>query len=108
MNARAKILSLLLAALVCLAVSCKREEGSNRENATTTTDVALTQAGATDTRYVGGGGDVTTSTVPTSTDTSGTTATTSTAGTADVGAASKAAKATNEPGAHGSAPGKKH
>lgn len=109
MKVRVKILPLLLAALVCLAVSCKREEGSNRDPATTQTAVAPTNAGATDTRYVGGGGEVTTSTVPTATDTAGTAAPTSSAGTAGVsGAAKTAEKAKTEPGAHGSMPGKKH
>jgi hypothetical protein len=113
MNGRTRALILLVAVVLLAAVSCKRE---NRETVTTDTGVAPTQAGATDTSYVGGGGNVTTSTGPTSTDTAGTsggTAMTSSAGTADVGGGSKKAdaamkKATTEPGKAGSSPGKKH
>jgi len=108
MTTRTRTLILFVAALL-LVVSCKRE-GSNRDTATTDSAVAPTQAGATDTSYVGGGGNNTTSTGPTSLDTAGTSGSTSSAGTADVGGASKASKtkATTEPGRHGSAPGKKH
>ena len=116
MAARTRALTVFVAALLLVVVSCKRE-GSNRDTATTDSGVAPTQAGATDTSYVGGGGNSTTTTGPTSTDTAGTSggtamtagAPSSSAGTSDVGGGSKAGaaaakKAKTEPGS----PGKKH
>src|SRR5471030_2835146 len=114
MNGRTRAVILLVAVVLFAIVSCKRE--ANRETVTTDTGVAPTQAGATDTSYVGGGGNVTTTGGPTSTDTAGTSGgtamtagggSTSSAGTADVGGGSKKAdaamkKATTEPGKAGS------
>jgi hypothetical protein len=108
MNRRARILTLFVVSLLIMVVSCKRE-GSNRDTATTGSDVAPTTAGATDTSYVGGGGNNTSSTLPTSTDTAGTAiggAPATKAGTADV-SGKAATKSKTEPGRGGKAPGKK-